>query len=412
MPHPAVAVATVLKRGALDRLSPPERQYVTSLKRRAREDVVRLLRDDASAKRASAAADSPLRIRVLQSALAEPVRMSIFEELAVSRSEKYTQWVQRAVMLPLHTSTPLPHGHLPPRLALAESKRLMDEAVTGFEDAKTEVLKILSQTHARGCSIGCSIGLEGPPGIGKTHFVRTAFALATGRPLVDIPLGGAADVSYLMGQLYPYEGSREGRLAAGLIEAGCCDPIVFFDEVDKVSETERGRELIAALIHLTDPTSNTCLRDRWFHGIDLDFSRCIFVFSYNDPSRISSILLDRIRRMHIRLPTEPERGDIIARHIVPRTMRRINTRHYLHSDSIAWLAAQSAEEGGGMRNTERDVAHILTAVQLESMQTGPDDADAAGSSTSIPHPRVVKLLQARPSAEKRSPGDAIFSMYT
>ena len=116
--------------------------------------------------------------------------------------------------------------------------------------------------------------------------------------------------------------------------------------------------------------------------------------------------------MHIRLPTEAERGDIIARHIVPRAMRRINTRHYLHSDSIAWLASQSAEEGGGMRNTERDVVHILTTVQLESMQAGTDDADAAGSSTSIPHARVVKLLQARPSAEKRSSGDAIFSMYT
>ena len=101
------------------------------------------------------------------------------------------------------------------------------------------------------------------PPSGKTHFARAALAAALERPMISIPLGGATDVSYLLGSIYVYEGSREGRLAAALVEAKCCNPIIFFDEVDKVSSTDRGAEIISVLIHLVDPTANSAMRDRW-----------------------------------------------------------------------------------------------------------------------------------------------------
>ena len=79
------------------------------------------------------------------------------------------------------------------------------------------------------------------------------------------------------------------------MESGCCNPIIYFDEVDKISSTERGADISSTLIHLIDPTTSKTLRDRYFHGIDLDFSRCTFVFSYNDPSKVNPILLDHPR---------------------------------------------------------------------------------------------------------------------
>ena len=96
-------------------------------------------------------------------------------------------------------------------------------------------------------------------------------------------LWGASDVSFLLG--HSYAGSKEGALAAGLIESKCMNPVVYFDEVDKISETERGREICNLLIHLIDPTANGALRDRYFYGLDLDFSNYTFVFSFNDASR-------------------------------------------------------------------------------------------------------------------------------
>ena len=36
----------------------------------------------------------------------------------------------------------------------------------------------------------------------------------------------------------------------------CMNPIIFIDEIDKVSRTESGREIISILTHLIDPTQN------------------------------------------------------------------------------------------------------------------------------------------------------------
>lgn len=81
-----------------------------------------------------------------------------------------------------------------------------------------------------------------------------------------------------------YEGSMPGRIVEELVRAGCMDPIIYFDELDKVARTTRGDEIINALIHLTDPQQNCDFRDRYLQGISIDLSRAIFAFSFNDRS--------------------------------------------------------------------------------------------------------------------------------
>ena len=67
--------------------------------------------------------------------------------------------------------------------------------------------------------------------------------------------------------------------------------------MDKITRTEHGKEIIGILTHLTDPTQNDCFQDKYFNGIDLDLSKALFIFSYNDPNSIDRILLDRIHRI-------------------------------------------------------------------------------------------------------------------
>ena len=248
--------------------------------------------------------------------------------------------------------------------AVRTARARMDETTSGHDEAKREVLKLVCQERCGGAGSGAySSGWEGPPGTGKTHFVRTGLARALGRPFVSIPLGGATDVSYLLGSLYTYEGAKEGRLAAALMETGCVDPIVYFDEVDKVSQTERGQEIIATLIHLVDPSANTALRDRYFHDIDLDFSKCTFVFSYNDASLVSPVLLDRVRRIGVQPPTPDERERILERHLLPRVQARLNTDVALSEDARDALLAAPGD-GAGMRGTEKALDAVLAAAQL------------------------------------------------
>jgi len=347
---------------------------------------------------------------VLQSALPEDVKMQIFETLRTCASDKYVQWVRRCLRLPLNVRAPRP-AFASARAAVDAARATMDSVATGFEDVKTEILKLVcQQAYGSRCVSGFSIGLEGPPGTGKTHFSRNAIARALHRPLVEIQLGGATDISYLLGILYSYEGSKEGRLAAGLIEAGVRNPIFYFDEVDKISDTERGRELASVLIHLIDPTSNTCIRDRFFHGIDIDFSECLFIFSYNDPSKVSPILLDRIRTFRIARPSLAQRCEILGTHIVPRVTRRLGTSLALDADALEFIAELSERRDDGMRGAEKDVDNVLSLAQLRGAEcAGAAEEETESSSTTVTKKFVQVTLGQNTGLRPDAPPPGMYS---
>ena len=49
----------------------------------------------------------------------------------------------------------------------------------------------------------------------------------------------------------------------------CMNPVIYFDELDKVSDTHKGEEIIHLLTHLTDPSQNSLFQDNYFPGIQL-----------------------------------------------------------------------------------------------------------------------------------------------
>lgn len=372
---------TLAEAKAMTQLHSSEREYVTGMKRKDRQDIMRLI---GSHERVWCE-EAPLRIQVLQSELPYRTRLQIFDDVDRNLCEKYRNWVRRIIRLPLRTLHPSRRLREPLDVALRTARQRMDESITGHADAKREVLKLLCQMHASGgsCASNYSLGFEGPPGTGKTHFVKTALAAALDRPLVCIPLGGANDVAYLMGNLYVYEGSKEGRLASALVEARCCNPIVYFDEVDKVSTTERASELTAALIHLVDPTTNASLRDRYFHNLDIDYSQCTFVFSYNNPSAVSPILLDRIKRISMPTPTVQERRSIVTDHLLPRVQRRLKTSITLSDEAVNLIVRKSSTADGGMRIAERDVDHVVGNAHLCKMCNHSDGEVAGAADTPV-----------------------------
>lgn len=354
----------------MERLSALEREYVRgNMKPKDRTRMVKMLARDVP--RAV-----PLRIQVLQhAALASDVRLRIFEELRTCSSDKYVQWVRKALTLPGECAPDVASGQSLPA-ALARVDQVMHDNFTGQPALRDAVSKMVCQLHAGGTGIPAySMGLEGPPGVGKTHFATRVLPKALQRPVVTFQLGGASDVTYLLGNLFTYEGSKEGALAAALIETQCTNPILFFDEVDKVSNSEKGREIISCLIHLTDPTGNMAVRDRYFHGIDLDFSRCLIVLGWNDPNGVSPVLMDRINCFKFGAPTPEQRMDIALRHILPRVQARLACHLVLSTAAIAVCTATNKQ---GMRETERLVDHVLSCAQLHTALGHTNVCDATG----------------------------------
>ena len=168
---------------------------------------------------------------------------------------------------------------------------ILDSAVHGHKRAKRQVERIIGQ-WINGEKSGYCFGFEGPPGVGKTSLAKKGIAhclqdeKGETRPFAFIAIGGSSNGSTLDGHNYTYVGSTWGRIVDILMEHKCMNPIIFIDELDKVSRTEQGKEIIGILTHLIDPTQNDCFHDKYFNGIDLDLSNALFIFSYNDVDAI------------------------------------------------------------------------------------------------------------------------------
>jgi ATP-dependent Lon protease len=146
-------------------------------------------------------------------------------------------------------------------------------------------------------AMGTAIAIKGPPGTGKTSLVKEGISKILGREFAFIALGGTGDSSFLEGHSYTYEGSSWGKIVQILVDSKCMNPVIYFDELDKISDTPRGEEIVGILTHLTDTSQNNEFHDKYFSEISFDLSKCLFIFSYNDESRVNPILKDRMYRI-------------------------------------------------------------------------------------------------------------------
>ena len=335
--------------------TPAERAYVRSLKRRARarleDEALRLVR---TAKRH----DEPLRIRVLRSELPDAFKQHLFHTLRTEDGDKVHELAQFALRLPFgKMARPAPDVG---GCMLRRARDLMDREVHGHANAKREVLALLAQTYSGGGGPRHAIALEGEPGVGKTTFVKRALAAALDRPMVVTCLGGVSDASFLQGHGYTYQDSRPGRLAESLCEAGVLNPVLFFDELDKVSNSARGDEILNCLIHLTDPMQNHSIHDRFLgNHLDLDFSRCLVVFSYNDARRVASpVLLDRLKRIRMDAPTAADKVEIARRHLLPRARSAVGCDARVDDSALREIVASRGKEPG-LRGVEHAIDEVL-----------------------------------------------------
>ena len=147
------------------------------------------------------------------------------------------------------------------------------------------------------------------------------------------------------------------------------------------------------------------MRDRYFHGIDLDFSKCVFVFSYNDLTRVNPVLLDRIKRIRVNTPSLEERCEILKRHIVPRVARRLNTDLTISDAGIAHIVKRGDARQEGMRGCEKDVDDVLALAQLRRAQ----DGGAGASSRAVSEDDVVHWCRASADAVAAPPPPMMYT---
>jgi len=262
--------------------------------------------------------------------------------------------------------------------------KVLDESIYGHDHAKNQILKIIGQWMS-GEQTGYCFGFEGSPGIGKTSLAKNGLAhclkdeQGIARPFAFIALGGSCNGSTLEGHSYTYVNSTWGRIADVLMDSKCMNPIIYIDELDKVSKTEHGKEIIGILMHLIDTTQNTGFQDKYFSGIDIDLSKVLFIFSYNDPAQIDSILLDRIHRIRFDNLSLDDKVVIVRKYILPEINRKMGMDGCVEmSDEIIEFIIEHYTMESGVRKLKEVMFDLFGEINIAMLRSGKT---VAGSPT-------------------------------
>ena len=201
----------------------------------------------------------------------------------------------------------------------------------------------------------------------NTSFARNAIAEVLQRPFEFFTLGGASDISNFIGHSYTYEGSLWGRISDSLMHAKTMNPVMYFDELDKISTTPQGEEIVSMLIHMTDRSQNTQFHDRYFAGVDFDLSQCLFVFSFNDIDKVHPILRDRMTIIHCGGYNEQDKTVILKDYIWPEIldMLKFNVEDVKLDDAaIKYMINEFSKEEKGVRTLIRTVESMMTRLNM------------------------------------------------
>ena len=325
--------------------------------------------------------DKPYRLALLDSNIPPKLKANAMQKINMLRSMdtcdpeyfKIKNWVDTFMRIPfckynsLHVS--MADGLDKCHEFMSNAKDVLDKCVYGLDDAKLQILQMVGQWISNPEAMGTAIAIKGPPGTGKTTLVKDGISKILGREFVFIPLGGAGDASYLEGHSYTYEGSSWGKIVQSLIDAKCMNPVFYFDELDKISDTPKGEEITGILTHMTDTTQNSQYHDKYFSDVDFDLSKCLFIFSYNDESKINPILKDRMYRIQTKGYDSKEKIVIANQYMLPKIREQVNFKQediIIPDETIKYIVSSQhlTQKEDGVRNMKRCLEIIYTKLNL------------------------------------------------
>jgi hypothetical protein len=315
---------------------------------------------------------------------------------------KLKNWVDTFVNIPFNKYSNLPitinDGIENCHEFMSNCKNTLNDVVYGMNDAKIQIMQMIGQWIANPNAIGTAIAIKGPMGTGKTTLIKDGISKILNRPFNLLALGGATDSSYLEGHSYTYEGSTWGKIVDILLQSKTSNPIIFFDELDKVSDTPKGEEITGILTHLTDTTQNTNFHDKYFSEIDFDLSKSLFIFSYNDESKINPILLDRMYKISVKGYDVKEKIVIAKKYLLPKIYEQINFNKediIINDDIIKYIIDNYTDAEDGVRNLKRCLEIIFTKLNLFRLMKPGENLFEEDLSIKIEFPLIIteKILK-------------------
>lgn len=248
----------------------------------------------------------------------------------------------------------------------------LNSVTHGHTQAKEQILEFIAKLLVNPESKGNVIALQGAAGTGKTSLIRKGLAKALNRPFYSINFGGMTDTSVLAGHSSTYVGSKYGRFVDILMKSKCMNPIIYLDEIDKISSmnSNASTEIFGLLTHVLDEEQNHEFLDNYFDGVKIDLSKVLFVISFNNIDNIDQIVSDRLKIIHIEDPTIIEKIQISKHYLIPEIVKEFKMEGSIifNEDVIKYLITKTKEKG--VRKLKKSIETIIEKINLYLLMGG------------------------------------------
>lgn len=274
-----------------------------------------------------------------------------------SEASVIRSYVETVLELPWEKSTK-------DEIDIKKAQEILDEDHYGLEEVKERILEFLAVKKLNNTLKGSIICLVGPPGVGKTSLAHS-IARSMNRKFTRISLGGVRDEAEIRGHRRTYVGAMPGRIVNSLKQVGVNNPVMLFDEIDKMASDFRG-DPASAMLEVLDPAQNSTFEDHYIDHI-FDLSKVFFVCTANDIGGIPGPLRDRMEIIFIESYTEFEKLNIAKKYLIPQTKEENGLNDYKipFSDASILKVINEYTREAGVRSLRREISKIFRKMAKE-----------------------------------------------
>ncbi|AMD95859.1 endopeptidase La [Leptotrichia sp. oral taxon 847] len=305
--------------------------------------------------------------RIKSSKIPKDLKEKLLKE--VSRLKKMPDFSSEASVIRSYVETVL---DLPwskstkDEIDIEKAKEILDEDHYGLEEVKERILEFLAVKKLNNTLKGSIICLVGPPGVGKTSLAHSV-ARAMNRKFTRISLGGVRDEAEIRGHRRTYVGAMPGRIVNSLKQVGVNNPVMLFDEIDKMASDFRG-DPASAMLEVLDPAQNNNFEDHYIDHV-FDLSKVFFICTANDLGGIPGPLRDRMEIIFIESYTEFEKLNIAKKYLIPQTQEENGLKDYKipFSDASILKIINEYTREAGVRNLRREIGKLFRKMAKEAV---------------------------------------------